>query len=336
MNSVTNPTMIASKWPATATKSTATLPKISLSLSFAQNYRQLTIWALSVVLSVEVFCWLVFPHLKRAHLSKAGTLWNYIQNSLLGVALPEIVTIVILVFLIERYHSFFRLRSLPFTFKAIARYELTLLPVLLIAFFVFFPITLHIRYLLREVGHYSWERYQFYMEESLRINMYFFYLPFVVVIVYVFINGSLLRDIVAFGKLPAPHKQPDAFAPPTLPLAATETPEFIEVKGNTGSTMLRLEECIYFESLGRIVEVGHPSGVFRTYKSLSALEPMLDSKLFFKGNRSFILNFKYIKSYSNYEKGKYIIELETPDAKYFVMPRTHLGTLKAGLLIKYV
>lgn len=116
---------------------------------------------------------------------------------MVGIVLPEICTLYILSFLIDIFHRFFGIRKINFSILAIISYELKFLPLFLVSFFLFFPITLHVRFLLREFPHYSFTRYlDAYILHGFTIETYLLYLPFVIILGYILLNISLIRDFL--------------------------------------------------------------------------------------------------------------------------------------------
>jgi len=70
-------------------------------------------------------------------------------------------------------------------------------------------------------------------------------------------------------------------------------------------------------------------------QSLNGLEPSLPDSLFFRANRQFILNRRYIKQFKKIENGKLIIELSTnghfPD--HIVISRLKSPAFKKWVLV---
>lgn len=85
----------------------------------------------------------------------------------------------------------------------------------------------------------------------------------------------------------------------------------IFIKDGEKCWFVHLKEIKMFESEGNYVRI-----YFRTFKplvlkSLNNLEMRLDSKTFFRANRKYIINLKYVKHIENWFNGGLQVELET-------------------------
>jgi hypothetical protein len=274
------------------------------------------------------------------------TLAGYIKNFVIGLLAPELCTLYILLFLIDAFHRFLGIRQVKFNIKSILRYEATFLPLFLVSFFFFFPITLHVRFLLREFPNYSVNRYlDLYIFNGFTIQTYFFYLPFVVILGYILINVSLVRDFLESntqGRTSVPSAGVDFMLPEIKPketLVAEPQPaqtdnylRFIEAKTGAGEIFLRVEECYFFETVEERYYAEHPKGRFRITKPLSVLEEELEPLHFFRGHRSFIINLNYLDSYNYWEKGKYILYVKTStEMRELIMSRNRFTALRDAL-----
>jgi DNA-binding LytR/AlgR family response regulator len=90
----------------------------------------------------------------------------------------------------------------------------------------------------------------------------------------------------------------------------------IMVKKGTSNISLLLSDIVLFYTEHLVVYVYDSKGnKYLVDKSLNALESELDSKLFFRANRQYILNLDYIQGYKIYERVKLLVSLNvrTPD-----------------------
>src|SRR5882724_2446915 len=94
----------------------------------------------------------------------------------------------------------------------------------------------------------------------------------------------------------------------------------IVLKKGTESVVLKLEDVLFFYTEDKIIYVvdrflkKHMSD-----KNLSELESMLNSEMFFRANRKYILNINYIRSYKSFEKVKLVVEFTLPDIYHRVI-----------------
>lgn len=152
---------------------------------------------LIILLFFEIIKWIFSPQMSLAIYGSYQTFFAYFKNLLVGLLAPELCTLSILIFLIDTTHRFLGIRQVKFSTLSILKYEIKFLPVFLISFFIFFPVTLHVRFLLRDFPHYSLSRYiNAYILPGFTVHTYLLYLPFVVLLGYILINVSLVKDFL--------------------------------------------------------------------------------------------------------------------------------------------
>jgi two-component system, LytTR family, response regulator len=286
-----------------------------------------------IVLFYEIFSWIFNPEFKSTSVETSNGFVGYLLNWVIGFYLPEFVSLYILLTLIDHFHDVLGVNEIAITPKSIFGYELKFLPVFLIAYFFFIPITLHLRFFLREFPDFQASRYEeYYLVLLYTYKGYLIYTPFVVITGYVLLNISLFIDFLQNLKRTATPEETvfDAFAS-----YAKGTPrpfiQMIEAKTSTGDTLLNVNDCYLFETEEGSYFVEHSKGRFTISKSLAELENELDPGRFFRGNRNFILNLNFFDSYTYWEKGKYILHSSKLPNKDLVMPRARMQNLKESL-----
>jgi len=85
----------------------------------------------SILVEIEAWCW-AYPQ-KVAIVSKLGGLLHYIGKLISSILISESVTVSLTVALLKSAHRWFGIRTVARNWLAIARYELSFLPVLLLA-----------------------------------------------------------------------------------------------------------------------------------------------------------------------------------------------------------
>ncbi|MBD2699582.1 hypothetical protein IC229_02965 [Spirosoma sp. BT702] len=146
-----------------------------------------------LIVLFETISWIYAYEAKLAILSRSGGLFAYagllIRNSLL----PEMVTVFILSLLTYYMSRWLKIELIDSTWSTIARYELSFLPVMLLAFVIFNPFTESVRYLLTEFPDYSFANYwDKYIIGTYSWKFYFRYLAPVMFIGYSTLTISLL------------------------------------------------------------------------------------------------------------------------------------------------
>jgi len=98
-----------------------------------------------------------------------------------------------------------------------------------------------------------------------------------------------------------------------IDMVAPSLKKRIVIKRGLENMVLKLEDVLLFYTENKIIYL---IDKFRTKymcdKNLSELELLLDSEIFFRANRKYILNINYIKSYKSFEKVKLVVEFTIP------------------------
>jgi hypothetical protein len=317
---------------------------LTLTRSFYKNPQNGLIFLLVVVLFCEIIGWATSPQTRWDMYNSYQTFAAYLRNLLIGFLVPELCTLYILVFLIDIFHRFLGIRQIKFNTISVLKYEAKFLPLFLVSFFLFFPITLHVRFLLREFPNYSFNRYlDLYIFNGFTLQTYLLYLPFVVILGYILINVSLVKDFLesnAQVQLGIEIATADFIKPENKPKELVEVEiapienylRFVDAKTSAGEIYLRVEECYFFETIEERYYVEHPKGRFRIEKPLYILEEELDPLQFFRGHRSYILNLNYLDSYAYWEKGKYLLYIKgTSEVREMVMSRNRFSAFRDAL-----
>jgi DNA-binding LytR/AlgR family response regulator len=276
--------------------------------------------------------------------------WSFIYmlRLVLGTILPEVVSLFILTALINVYHQFMGLETIDISPESIARYELKFLPLFLLSFFFFFPITLHLRFALREFPNYSFSSYyDVYLTNGFSANTYLFYLPFVFVLGYSMLNISMFID---FGtksnrkiSVPVPtqnieskpeviEQKADVVEKQEKEVAKKTYTTLIEARTNAGTIFLNVKDCYFFMlTADNEYMVEHIEGRFKIVQSISILEAKLDPLLFFRCNRKCIINLDYTGSFVYLDKGKYNLCMKPPITSEFIITKARIEILKEAL-----
>lgn len=92
------------------------------------------------------------------------------------------------------------------------------------------------------------------------------------------------------------------------------------VKKGLENISLLLEDVVLFFTENKIVYVIDKNGKkYLIDRNLSDLEVELDTKMFFRVNRQYIVNINFIRSFKAYERVKLQIELTLSDLNYFIV-----------------
>ncbi|MBD2756693.1 hypothetical protein [Spirosoma validum] len=146
-------------------------------------------------LFVEALSWYMAYQAKLNFVNESGGLTNYLGLWIRNTWLPELVTVYILTQMIYLVHRWFNITPDGISRSSLARYELSFLPIMLLAFPIFNPFTQSVRYLLTAFPNYSTATYwDQYITGTYSWQMYFIYLFPVLFIGYGTLNISLLSS----------------------------------------------------------------------------------------------------------------------------------------------
>ena len=253
--------------------------------------------------------------------SKEFSLGNTLQFVLIDQMLIECVTATILFWLIRMYaHRFKLTRVTPGTTGKL-RYFLKFLPLFLVAYFVFAPFTIGIRFLYH---HLPAMPYDVYLKEYFFLNahLYLTYLPPVFVMGYGILGYNL-------SKL---TRQTEIVHLPTSPTPTSYFSRYLDAKDTEGEVLLEVNEIFRLQKIERKYYAINQEGQFVVKKTIQELEESLDPELFVRINRSVIINLNYLKNYAFWENEKYIVRLK--DGSEFVMSRHRYNKIKERLSLK--
>ena len=152
---------------------------------------------LILILSIEALSWVFAYETKSMVLNKAGGLVPYASLIIKNLLLPEIVTVFVLTLLMDLVRRWFKIEPINATWLSLVRYELSFLPVMMVAFVIFNPFTESVRYLLIGFPNYSFGDYWTnYIIDTYSWAIYFRYLFPVMLIGYGALNISLITNVL--------------------------------------------------------------------------------------------------------------------------------------------
>ncbi len=249
------------------------------------------------------------------------------------VVVPELATILILLALIRGFHDVFNIKTIIISPKNIAIYEIGIMPLFVIAYFIFFPVTFSIRHLINNLfGSYIGE-YSHRFGRMLSTEAYFLYLPPVVVLGYILLNVSLVSDYLSqlADYKTKKNSEGNNQVTNTYKDICVEVKKYVtvlKVRSNVGESFLNVEGCLYFEASDHCTIVHSVEGTFKTNLSLLKLQSQLNPDIFFKNNPKYIINLAYLDSYKYTDKGQYILNFREPMNIVLTMPRSRIRNLK--------
>ena len=252
--------------------------------------------------------------------SEQFSLANTLQYIFIDQFLIECITVTILFSLMRIYATHFSLTALQLKAKNILYYQIKFLPVYLVAFFLFAPITLTIRFFYHQYSDPDWVEYL--REYSYSIENYFNYLPAIILIGYTGLNVNLLYQYnQQLGETQLNLKRAQK---PNIKNRLWATDEF-------GELFLDTDSIQWIERKDRKSMAISGEDQFRLKESITELEAKLDPNQFLRINRSTIVKLSEVNNYSYWENDKYILRMKNSDQE-FVMSRDRLKKIKDRFL----
>ncbi|GAB4030562.1 hypothetical protein GCM10028809_23970 [Spirosoma gilvum] len=185
--------------------------------------------------------------------------------------------------------------------------------------------------------------WQDYIVYTYTWSTYFKYLAPVILIGYIALNISLLRDYLQQRKEAQEKAESDAaiasqkylelfetFSPkPTV--ASTNYLNYLKGKGKQGEFDFPVNEAYYFTVEDRAYYAETVKERYMVSKTINELEAELDPAQFFRIKRDYIVNRQAVLHYSYWENGKYIVTLNNPDHHEIIVPRVRMQEFREWL-----
>ena len=248
---------------------------------------------------------------------------NLLHYLLLEQYLMEIITMTVLFWLIRRYASWRQMHELSLNPVAILKYLSQFLPVMLVAFVFFNPLTQSARFLLNEQANLSWHIYLY--DYVLNWRLYLVYL----IPVFMGGYGILITNLVVLHNRQLASTSEDA---EKLKAAQEKRyPSRLLARDDWGEVPVNMGSVMWFEKEDRKYFAHTLKGKLRTRETLSELESSVDPSKFVRVNRAVLVNIDFIQNYSFWENEKYILRMRDKDQTEFVMSRDRLNKIKSKL-----
>lgn len=319
------------------------MKEIRLTRSFLRKPINSVFILLGIYLLLEAVSWSIGFQIKMIHLNLRGGFLNYIANAVRTMLLPELCTLFIVILLLNYCHNWLKLTEIQNNWRSIGRYELKFLPVLIVAFWLFDPITQTVRFLLERFPNYSFSIYQKeYIVGTYTWSMYFVYLLPVLLLGYISLNISLLSDYLKQRREAQEIAESEAAraSQEALALYATFNPKpttpsaylsYLKGKNLLGELDFPVNDVYYFTIEDRFYYAELGKGRYLVSKTLNELETELDPTQFFRIKRDYIVNRQAVLNYAYWENGKYIVRLNTADQYNIVVPRARMQEFREWL-----
>lgn len=319
------------------------MKEIRITRNFLKNPVNSVLILLSLVLLIEALSWSIGYQIKVDKMYKAGGFLQYLLVLVRSLVIPEFFTLFITIYLLNRFHDWFHISAVENSWRAVGRYEMHFLPVLMCVFWVFNFFTQSVRYLLTRFSTYSLNDYwQDYIVSTFTFSTYFKYLFPVIFIGYLAINLSLLKDYLKQRRDAQERAEAEALesAKKAMELSAALAPRltasssylsYLKGKDAVGELDFPVGDVYYFTIEGRFYFAELAKGRYSVTKTLNELENELDPTQFFRIKRDYIVNRQAVQNYAYWENGKYTVRLNTPIPYDIIVPRARMQEFREWL-----
>lgn len=295
--------------------------EIQLTFRLNRNWKQILFTTLLGITFYQIIN-LLRPEYGELKPLFEGRIKDYLKDFLIYYLLFEWISVAIFMLLNFAYTTFLKMRTLKTGWKALFYYNLKYLPLIIFSIFVFAPITNGVRYLAFHFPNYSWNEY--FPEYFFHAEMYRRYFVPLFFLGLGFLNYNIFMDYNDWQKVRFKQK---------LKIKNEEYDIYlkqINVTDNQGDTVINVQSILWFDVENKVYKAHTRESVFILKKTISELEEELNPALFFRINRSIIINLSFFKNYSHWEYDKYIVRLNDNKTE-FIMQRSRLKDLKEKL-----
>ncbi|MEM6644750.1 MAG: LytTR family DNA-binding domain-containing protein [Bacteroidota bacterium] len=283
----------------------------AISLSFQPLTRPVVVGAAAAI-GLALFYLIGFA-IRPDALSLDGlTGWQLVWLLLIDQWALECISIGILFGIVRGYAQWRGLTSVQLAPRALLRYALGFLPVAIVAFAVFNPVTQTLRFLLRHAPPYDTALYLDYF--LLNGPLWALYGSLSVVLV-----GGGLAYVFAVSA-----------AGQTRTAQRSRTSPVITGKREGSLYPIAIADVLWFEVENRVYYAVTAEGRFRLSTTLRALETDLDEG-FVRISRSVIVNTAQVERFAPWYDGKYVLYIGTTE---HVVSRSRVAALKQSLGIR--
>ncbi|WP_421764275.1 LytTR family DNA-binding domain-containing protein [Ekhidna sp.] len=293
---------------------------LSINYDLLKNWKAVIGTSVTVVLIYQVLVYFHPENLGWTE-SKYFSWSNLFQFVVIDQMMIECITVTIIFFLIRKYAQIFSLDQLKLRPKELLLYELKFLPILLVAFFVFAPFTLTVRFLYHTLPDPNLQEY--FTEYFYSAQLYIVYLFPSLLFGYGILNVNL---IVLY------NQQLNETKTNLIKEKNRKKKERLWASDEFGEVFLDVERIRWAVRADRKTFAITESEKYRLKENISQLEEMLNPEQFLRINRSTIVNLEWVLNYSFWENDKYILRMKDDDQTEFVMSRDRLNKIKARLL----
>ena len=303
---------------------------LKLNYSFYRNFRNVLIITAFGVLTYQLFN-IENPKQMVGRLGKTENWVDYFWFLLIDQFLFELISMFILSRSVIVYARVMGLTKVQWTSRQILKYELSFLPLFLVVFFIFNPITQSIRFLYEQYP--TWPTNIFWKEYWYNWTIYFVYLAPILLIGYVTLNISLLREYNRSlrDNLSTPENLPAQDTEQVLVEPTKEYATRIIALDKGYEKPINLKEVYWFEVKERQYFATTKEATYRVQKKINELEEVLNPSDFLRINRSVIININQVDKFSPYFNGKYILKMKGFESQEFIVPKARVKSLKTSL-----
>lgn len=292
---------------------------LTLNYDLLKNWKAIFLTSSLVVITYQLLVYLHPENLGWVE-SEYFSWLNLFQFVFIDQLLIECCTVAIIFYLMHRWAHLFSLDQVRLSLRELLYYELKFLPLLLLAFFVFAPITLSIRFLYHSLPDLDWSIY--FDDYFYSIHLYVNYLIPSLLFGYGILNANLIIQYNA---------QLNQTKRTLIHEKNRKRYDRLWASDEFGEVFLDIEKIEWIIREERKTIAFTSEGRYRLKENISQLEEKLDRDQFIRINRSAIVNIDWVQNYSFWENDKYVLRMRDESRKEFVMSRKRLNKIKSQL-----
>ena len=304
-----------------------------------QNLKAVLVAVVIIWLLAQIFLWGVFPDRVLNYYEKSNTFFEMFINSISTFLVPELCSVVVYLYYLKFYQHVFKIAIPELTVQDLAKFSLKMVPAFLTAFFIFAPVTFSVRFLLRESNYSFYFYIDKYLSNAVSFPSYALYLPFVLFVgVCVEVSKIIRRYFKDKNRvtMAAASTAPTSAVASGNPLVEASPaprrnyPLFFKTQGLGGDLRLNVSDIYAIEVDNRYLFARYIGGR-GLLGSSKQIEVDIDPVLFFRINRKYYINLKFVRKYTyERESNRYRIRLHG-ELEEFFMQQKSINALKDAL-----
>ncbi|GAB3904603.1 hypothetical protein GCM10028803_34260 [Larkinella knui] len=304
-----------------------------LTFEYSQRFWHMAGFLLAIISFYQITLYINHFEFKKALADRLGG-WGWLACFETTSIIPELVTLFGLQKLLWVYHRLLPIHFVRLTPLGLGHYYLSLLPLLLVVFFIVSPFTQTVRFFLEVpldegFGGLTWKTYLniFLIAPYQSPKIVALYSVLNLVLGYCIVTASLVHDLLYWRRQQEQDKR-------EVPAEREERyAKRLNAQSSKGKTTILVSEVGLITIDSPRCLAHHRQGIYQlTVKTLTEMEAELNPRQFFRVNRGAVVNRAFVEGYVHTGNNNYIINLTAPFQQLTVsLARTRLSEFRNWL-----